>query len=1372
MNVADESSLLQREVSRRSFFRLRSQRSKIDRLADGDRKRVDLERWQHAVAEAKAQFAARCSLPTQWTYDPELPIYGYRERIIELLRHRQVMVLCGETGSGKSTQLPKLCIEAGFGRHGWIGHTQPRRLAARSIAHRLADELGSRVGQAVGYKVRFNDQTAPTSLIKLMTDGVLLAEIQRDRFLDAYDCIIVDEAHERSLNIDLLMAYLCDLVSKRDDLRVIITSATIDADRYAEHFRDAIGTAPIIAVEGRSFPVDVRYRGAQWASSDRSDKQKDAPEYDDTVEQRFCDAVDELFREGNGDILAFFPTERDIRDAAKQLRGHLTRCGMLQSVDVLPLYARLTEAEQQRVFQPHQRRRIVLATNVAESSLTVPGIRYVIDTGTARVSRFAAKSRVQRLPIEPISQASANQRSGRCGRVAPGIAIRLFDEQDYLGRPAFAPPEIRRSDLASIIVSTKSLGIHDLESLAWLDPPRPESVREGLHVLRELRAIDASEQLTDIGRKLARWPIGPRSGRILIEADRNGCLADALIIAAALETQDPRVRPPEAQQAADEAHQRFRDPNSDFLCFLRIWDFYTHLREQLGRSRLEKACRENFLSLVRMREWADVHRQLVEQCREMKMNVGARTMVFDDAIIPAMQSSRLQREQPQAREVRYPAGYEALHMALLAGLLSGVAILEDTGKYRGAGNLELMLWPGSGMKQSKAKWIVAAEVIETNLRYARTIARVDPEWIELLGEHMIQFTYDEPHFSCKHGAARTMRRGTLFGLPVSPKVSIPLAPIDPVLARKLLIEHGLGEGELVSRARFWKHNQAFLDEVKRWGDKTRRRDLVVDPFVLIDFYRKRIPVHVVDRVTLESWDRTIAPPTVRQVDVDSTQTPYLTWEDLTVDLNADQIERDFPSKLDLGVSQFPLSYRFEPGDQADGVSLRVPQSTVHQLHAEKLEWLVPGLLEEKLTYLLKSLPKRLRRQLVPVPDTVKKLAPELVQHCRNQAPFWKSLCETLSRWLGEGVTTSDFDIANLPEHLRFRIELLDEAGQTISASRTLADIQATSLQTAALTQEPDTTAEIYYWKREEMQTWDIVELPRSVIEVRGGVRVSLFPTLVLQSDAIHTGLIDHEGLAEQSLKVCMVKLLSRIERREIRSQLQFLPNWNNAALWLSGRFTSDRLREEMTDLIARLAFLETDWNAPLGGKHSPIRTQEDFELCRLKRIEKIAGAAAEVGRWLPKVADAYHRARSVLEKSPGTWRTSLDTMRQQLEALFSEPWGVSTPWYYLRELPRYLQGIGVRLERLKSIGPSKDSINDQTVIRYWGDYQRRLQAIQLPAHHVTLKATGMERIEPTGPLQEYRWLIEELRISIHAQQLGMRVSISPKRLDKLIEQLG
>jgi ATP-dependent helicase HrpA len=1381
---------------RRHYFRLKHQRSKILSLPNGQRKTADIERWNHALQQSQTLFDDRQKKAVTLSYDPELPITNYRQQIIDLLQNRQVLVLCGETGSGKSTQLPKLCIEAGFGKHGWIGHTQPRRIAARSVAARLAEELDSNLGDAVGYKVRFNDQTKPESLIKLMTDGVLLAEIQRDRFLDAYDLVIVDEAHERSLNIDLLMAYLHNILPKRPDLRIVITSATIDADRFSEHFVDAIGPAPIVQVEGRSYPVEIRYRGALGYQETNRNTEED---YDASVMDRFCDAVDELFSEGRGDILAFFPSERDIRDAAKQLRGHLTRIGRLNDVEVLPLYARLTEAEQQRVFKPHSKTRIVLSTNVAESSLTVPGIRYVIDSGTARISRFAAKSKVQRLPIEPIPQASANQRSGRCGRLGPGIAIRLYDEQDFLSRPQFATPEIRRSDLASTIIHTKSLGISDFESLPWLDPPRTEAVREGMNVLLEIGAIDQQEILTEIGRKIARWPVDPRVGRMIIESETNGCLNEMLIVAAALESQDPRMRPPEKAAAADEAHSKFRDPTSDFVSYLRIWDFYHKLREDLSRSRLQKALQDNFLSVIRMREWADVHRQLLESCKESNARFEPRRLKLlpidapddtshDDPRIRNTKpgSRNFERNKRGAEQVGNAAqvkptrveGYDRLHLSILSGLLSGIAMMDEPGKYRAAQNLEVTLWPGSGVRQSKPKWIVAAERVETTQRYVRTVAYIEPEWIEQLAGHLIKYSYEEPHFSRKQGRAMVMRRGSLFGLPVSPKVSVPLPPLNPSLARTLLIEHGLAQEELSSRARFWEHNCKLIEEVRALANKTRRRDLIVDTQILVDFYEQCIPSNVVDRVSLEKWDRELEHfKKISKVDP-STKSPFLTWDDIVLPIDRAEVNELFPEQVSLGVTQLPLTYKFEPGHESDGVSVSVPAAVVHQIHSERLEWLVPGLIEEKLTYLIKSLPKRLRRQLVPVLDTVTDLLPALTELHRQQSPFWKSICEVISKHIREPVKPNDFDVNSLPEHLRMRIELIDQEGKTIKSSRDLLELQQSQKekQTAAFTTPGNKTAEISYdWKRSNLTTWDIESLPKSVVENRGGVRIELYPCLVTTEETIATTVVDHKELAEQMLRVGNVRLFQRMDRKEIRSHIQHFPQLGQISLWLSDRFPSERLRDLLADLVARLAFLDQNWNAE--ALTPAMTTKLDFDLARMKRLERIGLAASEVSRWLPKVAEANYRLRALLEKTPSSYVGNLKQIREQANEIWRESfvWGV--PWCWVKEYPRYLQSLAVRVERLKTVGTQKDLATENVARVFWDDYVKRLQ--QLQPSQATLQAipsvgkqrVGCDRLEPFGSLLDYRWHIEELRVSIHSQHLGTKISISPKRLEKLRDSM-
>ena len=1348
MSLNSQAPLDLERLLRHDATRLTRQWARLQRVSS-ERIQQDLQRWQAALESSYARFDQRLNTPYRIDYDPELPIYNHRQEILEILANRQTMIVCGETGSGKSTQLPKLCLQAGLFRHGWIGHTQPRRLAARSIANRLAQELDTELGQVVGYKIRFQDRTQESSLVKLMTDGILLAEIQRDPLLDAYECIIVDEAHERSIQIDMLMAYLAELVHRRPELRLIITSATIDAQRFSEHFYDTLGPAPILSIQGRSYPVEIRYRGIQSLA--------DAPviESDSAQLDRLCMAVDELFSEGRGDILAFFPSERDIRDASRRLRGHLTHRGLESSVEVLPLYARLTEAEQQRVFQPHRQTRIVLATNVAESSLTVPGIRYVIDTGTARVSRYAPRSRVQRLPIEPICQASANQRSGRCGRLGPGIAIRLYDQSDYLARAGFTQPEIMRCDLAATILHAKSLRIDDIESLAWLDPPRPESIREGLQTLREIEAIDDSGSLTRIGRTLSNWPVSPRIGRMLLAAHENGCLHEMLIIASALETQDPRVRPPEFQQAADEAHKRFKDNQSDFVTLLRIWDFYQSLREKLGRSRLEKACRDSFLSLVRLREWGDVHRQLLEQCREAGLTIQSRRIAVVDHEQP---------EQQNPTREKFSDGYAPLHQAILAGLPSGVAMLDDKGKYKGALNMELMLWPGSCLRGTNAKWIVCSEVVETHDRFARTAARIDPVWIEKVLGHCLKYSYDEPHFSRKQGSAMVMRRGSLMGLPAVHRHPVPLAPLDKKLARDLLIEHGLAELQLESRAKFWNQNLKFLDDLKRVGDKTRRRDFLVDAFALLAFYRECIPEHVVDRVTLEQWDKTLK---------DTQAPPYLSYDVLELQVDAATMIHQFPDQLAIGsTSRLPLSYRFEPGTESDGVTVQVPQAFAEQLHQEKLEWLVPGLLEEKLVALLKSLPKRLRRQLVPIPDTARQLLPKMLQASARSEPFWKSLCEVCSKQIGEPVEKSDFDSDGLPEHLRFRIELKDPQGKNLIVTR-----QIETLQQAAFKQIDEShqgagqggkaTPSNYPWQRQGMQQWDIPELPEKVIELLGGVRMERYPSLVWGDSKASTILYDHPHLAEQQLRECLIRLWSSNQRREIKSQIQYLPKWTQCGLWLSDRFNANALSEFVSLLMARLALVEIQWAKDTGRFEPCPRTLLDWEALKAGSVQRIGMAAGEVARWLQKFAEAYYHVRRHKESMSKTLWDQCKEIQAQLDGLMDPAHALHTPWVYVKDLPRFLGAMSIRLEKLKLGGVQKDQQLDSGPALAAQDYTQRLSKLENQLAFSKHKS----KWHPSGLLLEYRWMIEEYRVSVHAQKLGTRLSVSPKRIEKIQQQL-
>jgi ATP-dependent helicase HrpA len=912
-----------------------------------------------------------------------------------------------------------------------------------------------------------------------------------------------------------------------------------------------------------------------------------------------------------------------------------------------------------------------------------------------------------------------------------------------------------RCDLAATILHAKSLRIDDIESLAWLDPPRPESIREGLQTLREIEAIDDSGSLTRIGRTLSNWPVSPRIGRMLLAAHENGCLHEMLIIASALETQDPRVRPPEFQQAADEAHKRFKDNQSDFVTLLRIWDFYQSLREKLGRSRLEKACRDSFLSLVRLREWGDVHRQLLEQCREAGLTIQSRRIAVVDHEQP---------EQQNPTREKFSDGYAPLHQAILAGLPSGVAMLDDKGKYKGALNMELMLWPGSCLRGANAKWIVCSEVVETHDRFARTAARIDPVWIEKVLGHCLKYSYDEPHFSRKQGSAMVMRRGSLMGLPAVHRHPVPLAPLDKKLARDLLIEHGLAELQLESRAKFWNQNLKFLDDLKRVGDKTRRRDFLVDAFALLAFYRECIPEHVVDRVTLEQWDKTLK---------DTQAPPYLSYDVLELQVDAATMIHQFPDQLEIGsTSRLPLSYRFEPGTESDGVTVQVPQAFAEQLHQEKLEWLVPGLLEEKLVALLKSLPKRLRRQLVPIPDTARQLLPKMLQASARSEPFWKSLCEVCSKQIGEPVEKSDFDSDGLPEHLRFRIELKDPQGKNLIVTR-----QIETLQQAAFKQIDEShqgagqggkaTPSNYPWQRQGMQQWDIPELPEKVIELLGGVRMERYPSLVWGDSKASTILYDHPHLAEQQLRECLIRLWSSNQRREIKSQIQYLPKWTQCGLWLSDRFNANALSEFVSLLMARLALVEIQWAKDTGRFEPCPRTLLDWEALKAGSVQRIGMAAGEVARWLQKFAEAYYHVRRHKESMSKTLWDQCKEIQAQLDGLMDPAHALHTPWVYVKDLPRFLGAMSIRLEKLKLGGVQKDQQLDSGPALAAQDYTQRLSKLENQLAFSKHKS----KWHPSGLLLEYRWMIEEYRVSVHAQKLGTRLSVSPKRIEKIQQQL-
>lgn len=1305
-----------------------------------------LAQWHERATASVAQYAARAANVPPLSFDPELPITAHRAEIIDLIRTRQTIVVCGETGSGKSTQLPKLCLEAGLGVGAMIGHTQPRRLAARAVSSRLAEELSSTVGQRVGFKIRFTDATSPGTLVKLMTDGVLLAETQSDRFLDQYDALIIDEAHERSLNIDFLLGYLRQLSGRRPDLKLIITSATIDPQRFAEHFADEQGPAPIVEVSGRTYPVEMRYSPfTDSVDSISVDEQLTA----------IADASDELIAEGPGDILVFLPTELDIREAHKHLRGHFTRIGT--NVDILPLYARLSHADQNKIFTAHAQRRIVLSTNVAESSLTVPGIRYVIDTGLVRISRYAPRSKVQRLPIEGVSQASANQRAGRCGRIGPGICIRLFSQEDFSTRSRFTTPEIRRSDLASVMLQSKTLGLGPLAEFPLLDPPSAESLRDAERTLLELGAIDGADSLTPIGRQLGRLPCEPRVGRMLLEAHERNCVAEVVIIAAALETQDVRQRPAGQRPQADEAHAIFADPHSDFLSYLRLWDFYEHLKDDLGRSRLQKALSQKFLSPQGFREWADVVRQLKDLLANAGIKCGKRQFhlpPIDREQLEAPSERRHQKgsksqnlkNEEATEKLKRPEGYAPIHQSLLAGLISGVAQRGDTYEYKACGGLSISLWPGSGLFRRKPKWIVAAEIVETAKRYGRTVAEIDVEWIEQAAAELLKHNYSDPHWSSKTGAALVYKRSTLYGLTIVSGQRAQLAAIDPDAARDMLIEHGLVEGEWNCREAFYLHNQEMLADMHELVQRTRSRDYILDRYHLASFYTSRIPTDIFDLASLRTWLR-------KYQGQPAEQALWMRTEDL---LDPQQpavpVELAFPNAFHAGPTELPLSYHFEPGHANDGVTITVPQAALRQVSEESLGWLVPGLLEEKILHLIRGLPKSLRTNFVPAPDVAKRLAGELSQASRDQ-PFTAALSAAMTAYAGERIQPSQFALDKLPEHLRFHVKVVDDDGKLVDSGRDLIKLQAAfAPPPAALGRSnanPVSTSQSD-WTDRLVTANDFDGIPEPVAVRRGGLLVAAYPALVAENDKVHLRLADTELEAERLNRHGLTRLLATKHHRSLRSQVAHLPNFTPSCLKLGHVMTGNEWANQLQELLVRIALID--------GKPA-IRNREEFEARNALASGQISIATQEVAAWLPKLAEQVHQVRLLLEKTPATWQEVYSDLREQTQRLLAVGFLQETPWQWLSEYPRYFQAMRARVDKLKSGGVPKDKKLSEPIAAAWQSYQRL--AASDAAHQLAIKQQ----------LSELRWMIEELRVSIFAQQLGTKVSVSPKKVATLVEEI-
>lgn len=1296
-------------------------------------------------------------------FPEELPVSGRREEIAAALQANQVIIVSGETGSGKTTQLPKICLQLGRGANGLIGHTQPRRIAASSTAKRIAQELGSPAGEHVGYKVRFNDTLSKGAWVKLMTDGILLAETQTDPLLRQYDTIIIDEAHERSLNIDFLLGYLKQLLPKRPDLKVIITSATIDAERFARHFGKQVGAelkpAPVIEVSGRLYPVEIRYRpvdnadrsginpaaantSAKPASAASSHAQKEREQRD--LMDAVIDAVDELARIGSGDILVFLPGEREIRDAAEALRKHHP-----PHVEILPLFARLSAQEQERVFKSSNARRIVLATNVAETSLTVPGIRYVVDAGLARVKRYSYRNKVEQLQIEPVAQSAANQRAGRCGRVAAGVCIRLYDEQDYLARPKFTEPEILRSSLAAVILRMKSLHLTDVETFPFIEPPLGRAIADGYQLLQELGAVDDSNRLTPLGKQLAKLPLDPRVGRMILAGRDNACLSELLIIASALSVQDPRDRPMDAQGAADQAHKKFADDKSEFQSYLKIWKWFEEAIEHKKSNRqLQDHCRANFLSQLRLREWRDVYSQLLTIVRE--------------------QGWRLNEA---------PATYEQLHTALLTGLLGNVGFKSDEDShYLGARAIKFHIWPGSHLLKKAGKWLVAAELIDTSRLYARCVAQIQPEWLERVGGHLLKKSWGEPRWEKRSAQVTASERATLYGLVVYSQRRINFGLINLREAREIFIRDALVGGDFETRAPFFAHNQKLVREIENLEHKSRRLDVLVDDELIAAFYDKLIPADVCNGISFEKWHKDIVATQPKLL--------FLNRDDLMRHEAAGVTTELFPKTMNVAGLAMALSYHFEPGTPRDGVTLTVPLYALNQVSAARCEWLVPGMLKEKVHLLLKSLPQKLRRHCVPLPD----YAAGFCERMEERKLFGKGgLIDAVIADIREQITimvkTSDFKQETLPAHHTMNFKIVDEHGRQLEMGRNLGSLQAEfggqareqfqklAEQTAitgiaievpeqrvaisttvakgksASGAAPATPAGAPATVSEysNLTAWSFGELPELLEIQRGGKAQALigFPALVDKKTHCDLEVFDDPTDATRQHFAGLRRLFALQLKEQLKYQEKNIPGLQQMGMQFMAMGSQEELRDQILAAGLERAFLQE----PLP------RNADEFNRRREEGKARFGLLVSEIARLAGQILAEYHTLPKKLQTVKAHAQASAD-MQSQLQQLIGKRFIADNDYDKLMHFPRYLKAINVRLEKLRA-DPSRDS----RLVAEWQQVAAPWQRAQ------------KDRGASDPKMIEFRWLLEELRVSLFAQELRTPMPVSVKRLQKVWETM-
>ncbi len=1244
------------------------------------------------ITVAEQRVASRRAATPTIRYPENLPVSQKKQDIADAIRDNQVVIVAGETGSGKTTQLPKICLELGRGITGLIGHTQPRRLAARTVADRIADELETSLGGCIGYKVRFNDQVSDTTQVKLMTDGILLAEIQQDRLLLQYDTIIIDEAHERSLNIDFLLGYLRELLPRRPDLKVIITSATIDPQRFSKHFHNA----PVIEVSGRTYPVEVRYRPVV----------EDADDTDRDQLQAIFDAVDELGQESRGDILIFMSGEREIRDTADALNRR-----DLPHTEILPLYARLSNAEQNRVFQSHTGRRIVLATNVAETSLTVPGIKYVIDPGTARISRYSFRTKVQRLPIEPVSQASANQRKGRCGRVSEGICIRLYSEDDFINRPEFTDPEILRTNLASVILQMTALGLGDIAAFPFVEAPDKRNIQDGVKLLEELGAITQSEdqhyKLTPSGRSLAQLPVDPRLAKMVLEAQRYACTREVMIITSALSIQDPRERPADKQQASDEKHRRFADKESDFLSFVNLWDYLQEQQKALSSSQFRRLCKMEYLNYLRVREWQDIYTQLRQVVREQGIPLNSE-----------------------------PADFRGVHTALLTGLLSHIGQKDaDKQEYTGARNARFSIFPGSGLFKKPPKWTIVAELVETSRLWGRIAARIDPEWIEPVAQHLIKRSYSEPHWEKAQGAVMASEKVTLYGLPIVAARKVNYSQIDPVLSRELFIRNALVEGEWQTRHAFFKANLKLREEVEELEHKSRRRDILVDDETLFAFYDMRIPQDVVSARHFDSWWK-----------LTSREQPELLnfAKEMLIKEGASNVSKlDYPNVWQQGNIKLRLSYQFEPGTEADGVTVHVPLPLLNQVEENGFEWQIPGVRRELIIALIKSLPKPVRRNLVPAPNYADAFLGRVTP---MESPLLESLEREFRRMTGITIDREAWQWDQVPDHLKITYRVVDENNCKLNEGR---DLAALKLALKGKVQETLSLVADDGLEQSGLHIWSFGDLPDHFEQKRGNYSVKAWPALVDEKDSVAIRLFDSQHEQQKAMWRGQRRLLLLNIPSPIKYLHEKLPNKAKLGLYFN---PYGKVLDLIDDCIACGVDKLIDehggptWQeAGYSKLHDKVRAElNDTVVDIAKKVEQILTAVFNINKRLKGRVDM-------------SMALALSDVKAQLGGLVYKGFVTQNGWKRLSDTLRYLTAMERRLEKMP-IDPHSDRarmLKIEKIQQAWSTWYNKLPAVRREDEDV----------------KDVRWMIEELRVSYFAQQLGTPYPVSEKRIQQAMDEI-